>query len=175
MSAVRAWPSMPSSREIRAVTSARGREPSRVARCQVTSFMYLCTDKSPGVARGARGGQHVIGARRLVAEGHRRFLAKEEGAVAGEPTQPPVEVGGLHLKMFGSGTVGDRRHFLAAVAEDDLGVIAPGRRRVLGVQARQGGDKIRYPRRDPLRERALVGDQPNRRRSYRDPGWSGGG
>ena len=32
---------------MRAVASATGREPSRVARCQVTIFMNLCTERPP--------------------------------------------------------------------------------------------------------------------------------
>jgi len=47
ISAVRAWPSIPSRREMRAVASASGRIPSRVARCQVTVFMNLATDSPP--------------------------------------------------------------------------------------------------------------------------------
>ena len=47
MSAVRAWASIPSSRDMRAVDVANGLAPSLVARCQVTSFMNLWTDRPP--------------------------------------------------------------------------------------------------------------------------------
>ncbi len=46
-SAVRAWASMPSKREMRAVTSPMSAAASRVMRCQVKVFKNLCTDKPP--------------------------------------------------------------------------------------------------------------------------------
>src|SRR5688572_4668555 len=46
-SAVRACASIPSSREIRAVTCAMSRFASRDMRCHVTVLMNLCTDRPP--------------------------------------------------------------------------------------------------------------------------------
>ena len=46
-SAVRACASMPSSREMRAVTAATWRQASRAIRCVVTTFRNLCTERPP--------------------------------------------------------------------------------------------------------------------------------
>src|SRR5688572_26782706 len=46
-SAVRACASMPSRREMRAVTGATSRFAARVMRCQVTVLMNLCTERPP--------------------------------------------------------------------------------------------------------------------------------
>jgi hypothetical protein len=83
----------------------------------------------------------VVGARCLVAEGHGRFLAQEQRAVAGQPVQPPVEILGLHRQVLGRVVVGGRRHLLAVVAQDDLGIVAPGGRRVVAVHLRQVVDQ----------------------------------
>ena len=52
ISAVRAWASIPSRREMRADAAATPREASRVMRWVVTTFMNLCTE-SPPVYRAA--------------------------------------------------------------------------------------------------------------------------
>jgi hypothetical protein len=111
---------------MRAVAIATGFAPSRVARCQVTIFMYLWTLRPPVYRRRAGGRQHVVRARCLVAIGHGRFLAEEERAVAGQPVEPPVEILGLHRQVLGRVIVGGRRHLLAVGADDDLGIVAPG-------------------------------------------------
>jgi hypothetical protein len=43
-SLVRAWASMPSSREIRAETGAMRSQAARSIRCQVSGFKNLCTE-----------------------------------------------------------------------------------------------------------------------------------
>jgi hypothetical protein len=79
----------------------------------------------------------MVRARCLVAEGHGRFLAEEQRAVAGQPVEPPVEVLGLHRQVLGRVIVGGRRHLLAVGADDDLGIVAPGGGGVLAVHLRQ--------------------------------------
>src|SRR6056297_2299496 len=69
--------------------------------------------EAAGIAGRAAGGQHVVGARRLVAKGDGRLLAQEQRAIAGEPPQPPVETLGLHRQVLGGIAVGGRRHLLA--------------------------------------------------------------
>src|SRR6056297_1004297 len=79
-----------------------------------------------GVARRPGGRQHVIGARRLVAESDGRLLAEKQRAVAAQPVEPPVQVLGLHGEVLGGVFIRGCGHVLAVAAEDDLGIVPPG-------------------------------------------------
>jgi hypothetical protein len=75
--------------------------------------LHELVDRQAARVARTRGRQDVVRARRLVAEGHGRFLAEEQRAVAGQPVEPPVEVLGLHRQVLGRVIVGGRRHLLA--------------------------------------------------------------
>ena len=92
MSAVRAWPSMPSSRAIRAVASAMGFE--RLARGPLPGHdLHVFVDaQAARIAGRAGGGQHVVRARGLVTKGHRGFFAQKQRAIAGQPVEPPIQI-----------------------------------------------------------------------------------
>ncbi len=91
-----------------------------------------------------------------------RSLAEEQGAVALQPGKPPVDVRSLDGEVLRRIVVGGGRHLLAVGAEDDLGIVAPGRGRVLAIHLRQIVDETRYPLHDRLGEGPVVGDQPHR-------------
>ncbi len=92
--------------------------------------------ESAGVARGALGGQRVIGADDFVAEGHVRFRPEEHRAVIFHVIQEVARVASENFDVLVGEAVRFARGFLEVAHQNDLPVVAPGDRRdIRGGQA----------------------------------------
>ena len=68
----------------------------------------------------------MVGADHLVPVSDIGFLAQEQSAVIGQPSEEPTGIAGQHLHMLRSDTIRLRHQFFICVAQDDLTMIAPG-------------------------------------------------
>lgn len=83
--------------------------------------------QSRGVAGAAAGGQHVVGARAVVAQRHRRPGAYEDRARVLHPVGDGGSVRRLDLQVLGAVRVDDPQALVHAVDEDDRGLPAAQR------------------------------------------------
>src|SRR5690606_13836919 len=68
------------------------------------------------------GGQHVVGARAVVAQGHRRVVPDEDRSGVAHPGGDGPGVGGHDLQVFGGVGVDDLQAVVEVVDEDDAGL-----------------------------------------------------
>ena len=88
----------------------------------------LADPQAAGVAGGAGGRQHVVGADRLVAVGDGRLVAEEQRAVVAQALEVPVELvlRNVDLEVLVGGVVGQGDGLVVVGGDRDPAVLAPG-------------------------------------------------
>ena len=110
----------------------------------------------------ARGRQHVVRARCLVAKGHGGFLAQKQRTVALQLIEPPRQIQSLHCQMFRGIVIRGCHHFRAVFAQNNLAIIAPCGLGILPVQLGQISNQAVHKPDDVLGQGTIVCDKPHR-------------